>query len=213
MRIFPVRKSALALAPLAFAAVLAGEKPAQAMLTYYIFESGSDVVVQTAGILNLGTPIDFALSCGTPLLSSAFAGICVGSGNGYETFGIAGPSSFAGTAYLMGTSVDGLRTVLAGDSAIFGIDPSYVSGSEIIGSATFANQTLASLGFTTPGRVGTWTLSGTGDTINVVVGAPPQVPSPLPLLGAAAAFGYSRRLRRRVSQSSLGANPAVPIGA
>jgi hypothetical protein len=59
------------------------------------------------------------------------------------------------------------------------------------------------MGFTTTGLIGTWTLAGTGDTINVVLGPPaaPQstaVPGPLPLLGAAAAFGWTRRLRRRI---------------
>jgi hypothetical protein len=31
---------------------------------------------------------------------------------------------------------------------------------------------------------------------------PPQVPGPLPLLGAAAAFGYSRKLRNRIQKST-----------
>ncbi|PZV05355.1 MAG: hypothetical protein DCF23_03575 [Cyanobium sp.] len=51
--------------------------------------------------------------------------------------------------------------------------------------------------------VGTWNLLGgeniSVDTIEVIVGAPTAVPGPLPLLGAAAAFGWSRRLRNRIS--------------
>jgi hypothetical protein len=38
--------------------------------------------------------------------------------------------------------------------------------------------------------------------------SPAEVPGPLPLFGAAAAFGYSRRLRRRVSLSRVVPNPA-----
>ena len=39
------------------------------------------------------------------------------------------------------------------------------------------------------------------DTIQVVLGTPPPVPGPLPLLGAGAAFGWSRRLRNRIAAS------------
>ena len=60
-----------------------------------------------------------------------------------------------------------------------------------------------SMGFPTLGTIGTWTITETGNTIKVNVGNP--VPGPLPLLGAAAAFGLSRRLQRRVAvRESLG---------
>jgi len=69
----------------------------------------------------------------------------------------------------------------------------------MISSATFNGETLASMGFTTTtGLIGTWTLNGTSETIQVVLGQPSAaVPGPLPLLGAGAAFGWSRRLRKR----------------
>lgn len=47
---------------------------------------------------------------------------------------------------------------------------------------------------------GTWTVNGTGDTIRFQVTTNP-VPGPLPVLGAGAAFGFSRRLRRRIQRS------------
>jgi len=71
----------------------------------------------------------------------------------------------------------------------------------LLSSATFNGQTLASLGFTTTGLIGTWTIDGTSESIQVIL-APPSpaaVPGPLPLVGAAAAFGFSRRLRKRVA--------------
>ena len=40
-------------------------------------------------------------------------------------------------------------------------------------------------------------VGGTGGTITFAH-APPSVPGPLPLFGAAAAFGYSRKLRKRI---------------
>ncbi|WP_254954261.1 hypothetical protein [Cyanobium sp. Cruz-8H5] len=45
---------------------------------------------------------------------------------------------------------------------------------------------------------GSW--MGTGDTIQALLGAPAaSVPGPLPLLGAGAAFGWSRKLRKRIA--------------
>jgi len=83
----------------------------------------------------------------------------------------------------------------------FAIDSTYVSSTPIVSSATFNNQTLTSLGFTTPGLIGTWSLTGTSETILLILGNPPAaaVPGPLPLLGAGAAFGWSRRLRKRIT--------------
>ena len=89
-------------------------------------------------------------------------------------------------------------TVLYANGGLFTIN-SYLSGDPIVASTTIAGNTLASLGFTTMGTIGTWTVNGTGDTIKVNVGNP--VPGPLPLLGAATAFGFSRRLRRRIAHS------------
>jgi hypothetical protein len=81
-----------------------------------------------------------------------------------------------------------------------GLKSSYVSGSPIQSEAIFASRTLSGFGITTTGLLGTWTLDGTGDTIQVFIGAPAAaVPGPLPLLGAGAAFGWSRRLRKRIS--------------
>jgi len=85
----------------------------------------------------------------------------------------------------------------------FLIDSSYTSGTQIFSSATFNGTTLASLGITTTGLIGTWTITGTSESIFAVIGAPgapsAAVPGPLPLFGAGAAFGWSRRLRKRIA--------------
>jgi hypothetical protein len=79
----------------------------------------------------------------------------------------------------------------------FVMDSTYLSGSSIVSRATFSGKTLADLGLTpSSGTLGSWTLAGTGDTITIKVANP--VPGPLPLLGAAGAFGFSRRLRKRI---------------
>lgn len=89
--------------------------------------------------------------------------------------------------------------MLFGSLSRFGINSTYVSGSPVVSSATFTGKTLADLGLTpTSGTLGTWTLAATGDTISVNV-----VPGPMPVLGAAAAYSFSRRLRRRIRQSQV----------
>ena len=82
------------------------------------------------------------------------------------------------------------------------MDPSYVSGTPIVSNAIFVGKTLADIGLTpSSGNLGTWTLTGSGDTISVNV-----VPGPLPVLGAGAAFGFSRKLRRRIQRSKAAVN-------
>ena len=99
-------------------------------------------------------------------------------------------------------SWSGLHTQLSGLFGHILIDPTYVSGSPILSRATFNARSLADLDITATGLIGTWTLAETGDKIKVFVGSPTTgVPGPLPLFGAAAAFGWSRRLRRRLSTS------------
>ncbi len=63
-------------------------------------------------------------------------------------------------------------------------------------SGTFASATLSSLGLSsTPGLLGTWSIGS--DCIKVYAG-PVTATGPLPLLGAGAAFSFSRRLRSRL---------------
>ncbi len=140
---------------------------------------------------------------------SEYAYICTGPDSRLNIYGITGPTSFNGTVfYGDGTSTSSISTYIAVDPGEFllggfGISSGYISGDPIISSSTIAGQTLASLGFTfSSGLLGSWTLDGTGDTIQAFLGpaSPPSaVPGPLPLLGAGAAFGWSRRLRRRIT--------------
>jgi hypothetical protein len=205
------------LAPLlaAPAALLLNPGRAEAVLTYNIFQSGADVVVQATGSLNLAGatflgPDSFGAA---GFLVSSSATIATGPDVLLNFYQVSGPFAIPGTANfgfsspassVIGPNTAGLIGNFNGDSTIggFGINTSYVSGSSILSSATFNGQTLAGLGLTTPGLLGTWSLVGGSDSIRVILGAPAPVPGPLPLLGAAAAFGWSRRLRRRISVSN-----------
>jgi hypothetical protein len=122
-------------------------------------------------------------------------------------------ANFNGTVNtLPADATSGVPAWLIGQLSVFGLDSGYTSGSAIVSSATYNGKTLASLGFTTTGQIGEWTLQPADpgdpytafDKINVVLvpptPPPSAVPGPLPLLGVSAAFGLSRRLRRRVAR-------------
>ena len=196
------RLSPLLAAP---AALLLVQGQAKAVLTYNIFESAGAVIVQTSGSLDLtGATLLPSENCVVDgAIASPFAVICTGSDIGpIPAYAISGPTSFIGTAFLDGgSSVSGITTGFSGQNTVFVIDPAYNFADPIVSSATFNGETLAGLGFTTSGLIGTWSLTGTSETIQVVLGNPPAaaVPGPLPLLGIGAAFGWSRRLRKRIA--------------
>jgi hypothetical protein len=205
------RLSPLLAAP---AALLLTQGEAKAILTYYIFENSGNVEVQAVGSLILPNsfgPGDCGIGAPGGLINSAAAIICAGNDLNYNQYKIQGPASFNGTVNIdPADSATGIPTILIGDN-LFGIDPGYTPGTPITSTATFNTKTLAGIGFTTTGPLGTWTLQpldgsdtyNANDTIQVVIGAPPSpstaVPGPLPLFGAAAAFGWSRRLRKRIA--------------
>ena len=192
------------------AAPLLTQRQAKAVLTYNIFDSGGNVVAQTSGSLNLtGSQTNSTASCGVSgAIISASAPVCTGpdATGAISAFLISGPDSFNGSVLISPTaSVSGTFTTLVANTKQFALDPAYVSNTPIVSSATFNGTSLAALGFTTTGLIGTWTLDGTSESIYLCIGsspcapAPSSVPGPLPLLGAGAAFGWSRRLRKRIA--------------
>ena len=187
------------------AALLLTQGEAKAILTYNIFENAGNVVVQTSGSLDLTWAVydGGPTSCGEAgRIVSSVARICTGPDVYNQYYDITGPTSFNGTVNIYpASSVTGISTFLNND--LIQIDPTYTSNTPIVSSATFNGTTLLGLGFTTTGLIGTWTLDGTSESIQVIIGAPTPpgatVPGPLPLLGAGAAFGWSRRLRKRIT--------------
>ena len=175
--------------------------PVEAALIFNVFESGPDLVVSASGSLSLSTIEGAAQSFWSGRLESANANIATGSNINLNTYQVSGPLSFGGSVSLVGaSSVSGTPLFLQGDLSRFSIDPSYASGSQIVSTATFSNKTLLGAGFPASGFLATWSL-GTGETISLEVAPspPPAVPGPVPLFGAGAAFGLSRRLRHRLN--------------
>jgi hypothetical protein len=208
-------------------AVLAIPLPSQAVLDYTIFASGLDVVVVSQGSLQLPQPLPGGITClssdgpqgsiasslsnngtfcsaaGTSPLyqltpglrpSFPFTGLYPASGNG------GGPA----TALVFGTNFGSGF----GDT-LFAIADSYAPGDPIASINIFPSLTLADLGFTTPCVYNTWTLAPANPTDpytanDIIRWNVAPVPGPFPLFGAAACFGWSRRLCHRILE---GAHP------
>ena len=180
-------------------AATAGSTPAKAVLNYNIYESSGDIIIEASGSLNLPMPTNETTFCGgSGTLGLGGAVICTGIDARSPVYSISGPSTiYLGGPSIAATSASGIFTSLDGPDR-FVISSLYASGSPIKSGALFKNLTLGNLSLPTSGTLGTWTLADTGDTINVMVGisTPSAVPGPLPLLGAGAAVGFSRRFRR-----------------
>jgi len=211
--------SRLTLTGLAVPAVLLlSQDRAEAILTYYIFEDAGSLKIQTKGSLNLtGLTSQDANECvGTP--GGAFVAstaICsgaesVGVANLYRQYSITNVTPFtAGSGGLSpATSTSGIANWVDNSNPNTFSIYNYTSGAEIASYAIFSGINLTSVGLSSISSgttIGSWYLGAdANDTtrqINVIVGAPPAdpAPAPLPLLGAAGAFGWSRRLRRRIS--------------
>jgi hypothetical protein len=208
----------------AFAAslVLQGAK-GQAAAIIYAQEQGSDVVFFGSGSLDLtelgflqAMPFWYNYFSTNPGDSEFQVGLVPGNtANLYAcltTDCIRGPASFGETSFVnkfpdfgFGDTFgfwdfEGFRGLVVPDQ--------YVSGSELVGISVYLNRTFADMGIRRGIYPYRW---GSGDTAGSIVFTT-ETPAPLPLLGAASALAWSRRLRRR-SRSALAARKAecLPI--
>ena len=190
-------------------------QPAQAVLIYNFYESGGNLVIEGTGSLNLpSSPITsggLGASTGSLELDGAFL---TGINNPTTQLGfyfITGPATLGASIFTTNaasSSDSGISSAIIYNSSnpfgsgVFLIEDTYRSGASIFSRSTFTGKTLASLGMPNSGTLGTWTLDGSGDTISVQVNASrssASVPGPLPILGLAAVFGFSRKLRKRIN--------------
>jgi hypothetical protein len=193
-------------------------QPAQAVLIYNFYELGGNLVVDGTGSLSLPSPFatggSFVPSNGLLRLDLAsFLTGTIAPTIQVDGYSITGPTTLGAgiiptiNGGIASSSDSGIGSALIYNAGVFVIDSTYVSGTTINSSSTFTGISLASLGMPNSGILGTWTLvdpnnsSYVGDTISVQVnagGSLANVPGPLPILGVAAAFGFSRKLRKRI---------------
>lgn len=201
--------------------MLLSQGQAKAILNVNIFDDGPNLKMTVTGSIT-GSPGNAKTDrgfCGSDgVLSGQSALLCTGPSAPSPTnlYSISGPAGFGGNGDLTpATSVDGFTFMLIPSSfgnglsfysSTYQLDDFYTLGQPFLSSATFNDTNLASQGFTVTGLVGTWTINGTSESINVCIGSGPcasdptsSVPGPLPLFGAGAAFGWSRKLRKRIA--------------
>lgn len=197
-------KLKIAVAAIAAVVGLSGAKTADAAVVLTMLEVGSDVIVTGGGTVNTdGFSIGLnALTFGGAI-DPSIASITLGAGGSaiFLPGAISGPASLGPGMLVFASSESG---------DVFGIDlsrpglflpASYVSGAPLSTTATFASQTLTTIGVTPGTYVWSW---GTGpdlDTLTLLIGpdaAAARVPAPATalLLGlgvVAAAVGRARR--------------------
>lgn len=176
------------------AALLLTASPAVASVQIRIFESGSDVIAEAIGSINL-PPTSGGSHCGgapgvlaNGAISPALGAICVGSGAGFTYSLDGGPTNFGGG---MGRSADESWGNLFGINGGLGLLATTVS--QVDSQSIWRNTTLADLGLQ-PGPIGTWTLNQ--GTISATA-----TPAPFGLLGLGAMWAWARRLRRRIREA------------
>ena len=192
--------------------------PSRADLLYEFIEVDGNVIIQTSGSLSFLPPPSAQFSCNDYVgFMGRFRFICTGNRNhiqlnmyvlnflpfaslpfAYNHFLILQASASSGVPLVHDahdTPFDGLGGL--------GLHPDYILGEPIISSATLRNVTVNDMFPIDPPpessvyTLSTWRLEGT----NELVILKKEVPSPLPLLGAAGIYPWIRRLRQRIRSS------------
>lgn len=190
------------------AALIAAAIPsaAQAAVTMSVSEVGGNVVVTTTGSLNtsgLEQQREYSFN-----LSAAVAAnyAYLGTGTVGQTvywFGpIDGPGALGAGEYFEANSGEGAAFAINMSFPAVFLTQDYVSGASLAGTATFLNQTLASLGL----DAGTYTYTVPNDTITLNIGQAGVVPEPASwalMIGGIGAAGGA--LRRRPAKRPLAA--------
>ena len=203
------------------AADVLAPREASALVVVNAIETGGNVVFSGGGTLNLQelrvinlSEWDWTNGYLTPSL-----GIYQGAGGGTKTtasvYGgpsFAGPASFGIGGNFIANPISGEFGGIRGVNSVFPgvlVANTYSSGNPLSGTSTFVGQTFASMGLT-PGTY-TWTWGvGSTDSYTLNIGTnPTPVPGPLPIIGVAAAFYYSRKLKKRIRVGKLSVSSSV----
>jgi hypothetical protein len=181
-----------------FTSGLLDVRPGRAGIVYTIAPSGPDVNLTLTGsfaALPLSTGTESFDGNGIYPALGGIGSIPSAMSTELTLYPLTGPTTFGPGSFTM-ADLDSLlptssNTLLYGLVSRFGLASSYALNAPITASMTFSGQSISSLGLT-PGTY-EWFLKETNETIQLSI-----VPGPLPLLGAGLAYGFSRRLRRRV---------------
>ncbi len=184
------------------ASLLLLQGQAKAILIFEILQTGSNVTINARGSISQLNAFQFQVTNPGGAIKADQAGIAAGARPTctWNFYAVTGPSDF-GTGGLFDADTSSGDCVQSYKTAV-GLPVSYVPGTPLSASMIFINKTLADLGLSsTSGLLGEWVLTGTSEKFQVWAGSAPttSVPGPVPILGVAAAFGWCRRLRKRIA--------------
>jgi hypothetical protein len=177
--------------------------PAQSAVIETLEQVGTNVVAIGTGTIDLRDLSPESTNGGlAPAIVPSVAALSVGNSPGdvYDFYtGISGPSSFGPSANAkFGTSGDG--SILGIYAAGIYLPHSYTSGGPLAGTATWANQTLDSLGVTPGTYVWTWGTGPDADSFTLEIGAASTttpLPAAFPLFASGLGVMGLLRLRRK----------------
>ncbi len=197
----PFRLRPLALAGAALLGLTALPDRASALFLFTVAQSGANVVVTGSGTLNTT-----ALTLGNtatqnpevfPGFSVVYSGPASSAVQNYT--GVTVPASFGSGGSTNATSSSGSFVGVVGfiSDSIY-VPTGYVSGTALADTSTYANTTIATLGFTPGTYTDTWG-TGTANADSLVVNVVPE-PSTWALLSLGAGL-LSLTLRRHANRA------------
>ena len=165
-------------------------------------QDGDNVVTMVSGAIDLtGLTFAFPAIGGTPEMQPSIAYALVGFGNFDVYSGISGPSSFGSDVITFSSSSAGDPFAVEGIVGYLWLPSGYISGTELSGSATYNDATLASLGLTPGTYVYTWSPGHEGDgSLIVQIGTTvPETGTWIMMLIGFAGLGPGRAFGRKAA--------------
>ncbi|KQS02185.1 hypothetical protein ASG11_15505 [Sphingomonas sp. Leaf357] len=182
---------------------LAAGTAANAAIVINITQVGADVRADASGTADTtgAAPIGLPIS-GAPFINGSRAAVRVGSG-AYYNYAVSGPTVFGSNFQVTATTASGSLIAVNGMNQTVQLLAAYTSNSFISGTATFANQTLASLGLT----LGSYVYRLPNDTLTVNIGpvaaAVPETATWAMMIAGFGMMGAAMRTRRRSTKVSF----------
>ncbi|HEV7997451.1 MAG TPA: PEP-CTERM sorting domain-containing protein [Stellaceae bacterium] len=194
----PGRASLLALAT----CLVTSAGPAQAAYIVTFSQLGPDVVASGSGSIDLNG-LTFITSGSTqPEVAPTFATEATGAAGAVDEYsGASGPVGFGPGVFTSATTgtgdLVGIQQLIGEPAGFVFVPTGYASGAPLSDTATYDNQSFATLGLTPGTYEWTWGNGAADDTFTLDVAVPE--PASLMLLGAAVGLGLLVRRRRKAA--------------
>ena len=188
---------------LALAACLATSAgPARAAYIVTFSQLGPNVVASGSGSIDLNGLTFITSGFTQPEVAPTFATEATGAAGAVDEYGGAsGPVSFGPGVFTSATTgagdLVGIQQLIGEPAGFVFVPTGYASGAPLSDTATYDDQSFATLELTPGTYVWTWGNGATDDTFTLNVGVPD--PASLTLLGSLVGLGLIARRRRKAA--------------